>query len=45
MGAMGVSAYEGAGEGDIVSGRLADVDAAWDAEDILCAHGVSKPVS
>jgi hypothetical protein len=45
MGAMGVSAYEGAGEGDMVSGRLADVDAAWDAEDILCTRGVSKPVS
>jgi hypothetical protein len=44
MGMMGVNAYEGAGEGDMVSGRLADVDAAWDAEDILCTCGVSKPV-
>jgi hypothetical protein len=35
---------EGAGEGDIVPILLPDEEAAWDAEDILCALGVSKPV-
>jgi hypothetical protein len=32
---MGVSAYKGAEEEDIVPCLLADVDAAWDADDIL----------